>query len=46
VPDFDITGAIGLFAPGGTPRPIVMRLNSEINQTSSVGLRSPACSRF
>jgi tripartite-type tricarboxylate transporter receptor subunit TctC len=31
IPDFDVNAWFGLFAPAGTPREIVARLNSEIN---------------
>jgi len=30
VPNFDVTGWMGLFAPAGTPRPIVDRLANEL----------------
>lgn len=31
-PGFDISMWVGLFAPAGTPAPVVMRLNSEVNR--------------
>jgi tripartite-type tricarboxylate transporter receptor subunit TctC len=31
-PDFEVGGWFGLFAPAGTPRPIIDRLNSEANR--------------
>lgn len=33
LPGFEIVGWFGMFAPAGTPRPIIMRLNAEINET-------------
>ena len=33
--DFEPAGGIALFAPGGTPREIVMRLNREVVQAST-----------
>jgi tripartite-type tricarboxylate transporter receptor subunit TctC len=32
VPDYDLSGWIALFAPAGTPRPIVDRLNAEVTK--------------
>jgi len=32
VADYDLSGWIGLFAPAGTPRPIVDRLNAEVTK--------------
>ena len=32
VPDYDLSGWIALFAPAGTPKPIVERLNSEVTK--------------
>jgi len=32
VRDFDLNLWVGIFAPGATPKEIVMRLNSDINQ--------------
>jgi tripartite-type tricarboxylate transporter receptor subunit TctC len=31
-PDFQFGGWFGLFAPAGTPRPIVERINKEVNR--------------
>jgi len=30
VPDYDLSGWIALFAPAGTPKPVVARLNAEV----------------
>jgi tripartite-type tricarboxylate transporter receptor subunit TctC len=35
--DFEIRGWYGLLAPAGTPRPIVLRLNTELNRILSGG---------
>ena len=41
VADYDLSGWIGLFAPAGTPRPIVDRLNAEVTKAlTSADLRS------
>ena len=32
VPDYDLSGWIALFAPAGTPKPIVERLNAEVTK--------------
>ena len=32
VPDYDLSGWISLFAPAGTPRPIIDRLNAEVTK--------------
>ena len=32
VPDFDLSGWIALFAPAGTPEPVVSRLNAEVTR--------------
>ena len=32
VPDFDLSGWIALFAPAGTPAPVVSRLNAEVTR--------------
>jgi tripartite-type tricarboxylate transporter receptor subunit TctC len=32
VPDYDLSGWIGLFAPAGTPAPIIDRLNAEVSR--------------
>lgn len=32
VPDYDLSGWIALFAPAGTPRPVVERLNAEVTK--------------
>jgi tripartite-type tricarboxylate transporter receptor subunit TctC len=37
VPDFIASSWTGIVAPAGTPRPLIMRLNAEIN----AGIRSP-----
>jgi tripartite-type tricarboxylate transporter receptor subunit TctC len=37
-PGFEVVSWVGMFAPGGTPRPIVNRLNAEVN----TALRDPA----
>jgi tripartite-type tricarboxylate transporter receptor subunit TctC len=37
-PGFEVVSWVGMFAPGGTPRPIVDRLNAEVN----TALRDPA----
>ena len=43
VPNFEITGWLGLFAPAGTPRPIVNRLYAEMLKTiSSAEIRERA----
>ena len=39
---FEIRGWYGLLAPAGTPRPIVTRLNSELNKVLSSGPASQA----
>jgi tripartite-type tricarboxylate transporter receptor subunit TctC len=39
---FEIRGWYGLLAPDGTPRPIVARLNSEVNKVLSSGPASQA----
>lgn len=42
VPDYDLSGWISLFAPAGTPRPVVDRLNAEVTkvlQQPDVGAR-------
>lgn len=42
VPDYDLSGWISLFAPAGTPRPVVDRLNAEVTkvlQQADVGAR-------
>ena len=36
VPDYDLSGWIGLFAPAGTPRPVVEKLNAEITKVLSL----------
>jgi tripartite-type tricarboxylate transporter receptor subunit TctC len=33
VPGYEFTAWIGTFAPAGTPKPLVDRLNTEINKT-------------
>jgi tripartite-type tricarboxylate transporter receptor subunit TctC len=35
VADYDLSGWIGLFAPAGTPRPIVEKLNAEVTKALS-----------
>jgi tripartite-type tricarboxylate transporter receptor subunit TctC len=35
LPDFDVSAWTGLFAPAGTPRPIVDRLNAETQKLTS-----------
>ena len=37
LPGFDVVGWFGIFAPAGTPRPVIARLNKEINDA----LRQP-----
>ena len=32
VPDYDLSGWIALFAPAGTPRPVVEKLNAEVTK--------------
>jgi tripartite-type tricarboxylate transporter receptor subunit TctC len=41
LPGYDLTGWLGIAAPIGTPRQIVLRLNAEINKA----LKSPAVSK-
>jgi len=36
VPNFELTGWLGLFAPAGTPRPIVDRLYAEMKKVLSI----------
>lgn len=35
IPGFDVFGWVGIFAPGGTPKPIVDRLNAEVKKILS-----------
>jgi len=37
VPDFELTGWLGVFAPAGTPRPVIERLQAAISGTISTG---------
>jgi tripartite-type tricarboxylate transporter receptor subunit TctC len=38
---FDFSGWIGLLAPAGTPKPVVMQLNGEANKAITGSLRKP-----
>jgi tripartite-type tricarboxylate transporter receptor subunit TctC len=36
LPGFDVVGWFGIFAPAGTPRPIIAKLNKEVNHVLSL----------
>jgi tripartite-type tricarboxylate transporter receptor subunit TctC len=36
LPGFEVVGWFGIFAPAGTPRPVIAKLNKEINQVLSM----------
>ena len=36
LPGFDVVGWFGIFTPAGTPRPIIAKLNKEVNQVLSL----------